>query len=289
MVRKAVETISTDCFHGASWLSRRSLGILRLAAREYGADTPSGLMVILESTARALALSHPTMAPLANQVAHALADIKRAGPSMETVEQLRASVRRITFRLSYAQSRAGRIIAAQASRLIAPDDCVGTASYSETFIQVCKTARTNGKPFKVLAAESAFNDHAYGEMTQARLKAEGIETSLVPDQNLANGMRAARRFIVGADTVLPDGSIINGKPSSALALLAFRKGTPFYTVCDSTKICPADEVMPEAGFDLIPGGLLTAVMTEKGPLNSRERLALVARATRWRRALELTD
>jgi len=282
---RAVNAIAADRTSGAVRLSRRALAVLRLVASESSAGSPTELLQELRATALALSSAHPSMVPMLNQVAHTLSIFQHQAPNLKTIEEACAFLHRTTLRLSLFQARAARKLAVQAPRLIGPGDSIGTASFSETFIRLCKAARADGKPFRVLAAESAFQDRSYGALTTARLQAEGIQSVQVADLQLDDGMGAARRFIVGADAVLPDGSIINGSPSLALAVLAFQKGLPFYAVCDSTKVSPTVDIKLENGFDLLPGGLITALLTEDGPLTHQELTRLAARAARWSRVL----
>jgi translation initiation factor 2B subunit (eIF-2B alpha/beta/delta family) len=283
-IREALSSIKSDHNHGAGRISRRALTILRLAALKDTTESPVELVRHLRLSAFAIASTHPSMLPLSNQLAHSLYIIQRKSPSRETIEGVRASVRLTTLRLARSQRRASLSIAHQASRLITDGDCIGTASFSETFIRLCEAARGQGKSFRVLAAESSVQQHRYGALTTSRLQRSGIETIQVPDRSLSREMRSARRFIVGADAILPDGSIINGQPSLTLSMLAFKYGMPFYVVCDSTKVSPNNQVKIEAGFELVPAGLVTALITEEGPLTRQELARLVSRVARWHKS-----
>jgi translation initiation factor 2B subunit (eIF-2B alpha/beta/delta family) len=282
IVRREIDLIAADHLSGSGNISRRALSVLRMSARRSLASNPTNLLEELKSICYALAQIHPTMIQLMNMTAHALSLIRRKAQTVETVDELRKYVEIIILRITRAQSRASRVLAVQASRLITTGDCIGTASYSQTFIQLCKAASDQGKHFRVLAAESEFQGRSYGVHTSAQLQSEGIDTVMVPDLHLHRGMREAQRFIVGADAIFPDGSIINGQPSLSLAMLAFQNGIPFYAVCDSTKIGPTTSNRIEDGFDMVPRGLITAVMTESGPVSHKELSRLSARSARWR-------
>ncbi|GAI73282.1 unnamed protein product, partial [marine sediment metagenome] len=69
-----------------------------------------------------------------------------------------------------------------------------------------------------------------------------------------------------ADSVLRDGSLINGLPTCELALAAKGK-LPFYVVCETLKFNPrvsSKHVKLEEGFDLTPPELITGIITEAG-------------------------
>ncbi|GAH63360.1 unnamed protein product, partial [marine sediment metagenome] len=75
-----------------------------------------------------------------------------------------------------------------------------------------------------------------------------------------------RKVLVGADSVLRDGSLINGLPTYELALAAKGK-LPFYVVCETLKFNPrvsSTQVKLEEGFDLTPPELITGIITEAG-------------------------
>ena len=65
--------------------------------------------------------------------------------------------------------------------------------------------------------------------------------------------------MVGADTLLPDGGIINGWPTLGLAQAA-RHMIPLYAVCEAYKMS-ANPVI-QAGYELVPASLITKVVTD---------------------------
>ena len=93
--------------------------------------------------------------------------------------------------------------------------------------------------------------------------------------------------IVGADTMLADGSTINKAGTSLLAMAAHAEKVPFYVCCESFKLCqqeepPALEEMSPAElgttqwpgvsvsniyFDITPAHLITSWCTERGALD----------------------
>jgi methylthioribose-1-phosphate isomerase len=96
--------------------------------------------------------------------------------------------------------------------------------------------------------------------------------------------------MVGADRILPDGSVINKIGTYTLAVLAKKHGIPFYVVAPFSTFDPRGEViMEERGkeevlpqdwglkvevfnpaFDLTPPELVTGIVTERGILEPQE-------------------
>jgi translation initiation factor 2B subunit (eIF-2B alpha/beta/delta family) len=73
---------------------------------------------------------------------------------------------------------------------------------------------------------------------------------------------------VGADTILADGSLINGTSTYRLAQAASLANIPFYCICETAKFDyqNPDRKQPELepGFELILSSLITAIITETG-------------------------
>jgi len=99
---------------------------------------------------------------------------------------------------------------------------------------------------------------------------------------------AVDAVLVGADTVLPDGSVVNKTGTRAAALAADRDGVPFYVVAASDKVTTDETVPLESGdraavydgdatvdvrnptFDVTPPELVERVVTERGALSPDE-------------------
>jgi len=88
--------------------------------------------------------------------------------------------------------------------------------------------------------------------------------------------------VVGADSILRDGSLINKTGTSSLAVAALEHAKPVYVVCESMKFdarydaatwpgaaAPAGRSSAPVGdrirqdFEVIPGKLITAIVTER--------------------------
>jgi len=90
------------------------------------------------------------------------------------------------------------------------------------------------------------------------------------------------QVVVGADTVLPDGGVVNKTGTRTLALAAAHEGIPVSVVAATDKISTRDDVNLESGgrsavydgdaavdvlnptFDVTPADCVTEVITERG-------------------------
>ena len=93
------------------------------------------------------------------------------------------------------------------------------------------------------------------------------------ENEIRNHISEAECVLVGADSILFDGAIINGKPTCELAVTAGEFGIPFYSICETSKANTLSylgkKVELKEGFDLAPGNLITGIVTEKGILDSK--------------------
>ena len=115
----------------------------------------------------------------------------------------------------------------------------------------------------------------------------GIPASLAPD-GLGPGLVAsASSVLVGADSVLRDGAVVNKIGSYGLALAAKSHGKPFHVACETLKFDARHDVATWPGspdmnprevwenppesidvvnryFEVVPAGLVTMIVTERG-------------------------
>jgi translation initiation factor 2B subunit (eIF-2B alpha/beta/delta family) len=135
-----------------------------------------------------------------------------------------------------------------------------------------------------------------GTEIAAELADDGLDVTLTTDAALA-GELAARdpdTVLVGADAVLADGSVVNKIGTRGLALAAARESVPVYVAAAVDKVRPDEEMHGESGsaadlydgeapvtvtnpvFDRTPADLVSAVLTERGALESEGVRAVAA-------------
>lgn len=124
-----------------------------------------------------------------------------------------------------------------------------------------------------------------GRDMAADLRDAGVPVTLVPDAALAVAATRTSLALVGADAVLPDGSVVNKVGTHLLALAARAAGVPLYVCAETLKFWPEDagaagppgedgdpaELQPPPGvacwnplFERVPAHLVTALATEDG-------------------------
>ena len=268
-VAPSVETVTADRTHGSAYLSMRALEVLRdragcCAVQGDTADSRAALA----NTATALLAAQPSMTALAtriHRVMHACAPDCNA-----------ANVERAAHEALSRAADADRHAAERAAQRIAGRR-VCTLSRSGSVVQALRLA--DPAPSVVVAASHPLGE---GVAVAESLAAEGLDVTLLPDASvaahLANG--AVDAVLVGADTVLPDGGVVNKTGTRMVALAAHREKIPVYVVCAEDKIAPEplvpDEHVSRADaydgdaplsvdtrlFDTTPPDLLTTILTD---------------------------
>lgn len=251
-----LEQIRSDRRHGSSYLSLRALEALRdsAAALAAGVEAPGvdgggragrsgGVRAELLELARALALAQPAMTAVGTRVDRAVTaglaaaengtSPKRTAAGGEAREPLALALRDAAQAALAAALAAEDGAVAEGARAVA-DRTVLTLSLSGTVIEALLASRP--APRRVVVCES--QPGGEGAALAERLAAQGLDALLVPDAAVAWALERERveLVLVGADTVLPDGSVINKVGTHPAALAAGEAGVPVLVVAASDKV-----------------------------------------------------
>jgi translation initiation factor 2B subunit (eIF-2B alpha/beta/delta family)/8-oxo-dGTP pyrophosphatase MutT (NUDIX family) len=292
-VAPTVSTIRTDADHGSAWLSIRALEVLRdragaLVTTDDDRSEEDGWSD-LAALAEDLRTARPSMTVVANRVNRAMVAASDDRTPAAVEHAARTEIER-AFEADDGAAREG------ASRL---DGTVLTLSRSGTVTAALRRAAVE----ELLVCESR---PAREGVDVAEELADGTTTTLAIDAAAAHLLaeRAVDAVVVGADTVFPDGSVLNKVGTRAVAVAATHENVPVYAVAASDKIDPDPEPEPEfvngdrdrvydgdadlavtnPTFDRTPAEHV-AVVTENGRLG-RDDIAETAAelretATRW--------
>ena len=270
-IAERIDEIRGDRAHGASWLSREAVGAMQLAIKRSEAKTMAEFLEELKLVAAELIKARPSMASITNCVSRLVGQVFEESHQQKDLESLK----------SFALSNAAEIInhseeailraAEQAATLVRDRDRLMTCSYSATMCLALRIAREGGKRIHIIIAESKSGGRAYGENTAQELKSDGISVALIPDNAIGHYMSGVNKVLVGADSVLGDGSLINGTPTYAVASAARESTIPFYSVCETAKFnAQGGPQELEEGFERIPPELITGIATEEGIIRPGE-------------------
>ncbi|MHB9287063.1 NUDIX domain-containing protein [Halobacteriales archaeon Cl-PHB] len=292
-VRPHAETVESDRDHGSAYLSLRALEVLRdeaALAVEGGSDAD---WQDLEAIARDLVGTRPSMPVVTNRVDRAMTDASEDATPAALEE---SALDGIEAALA-ADDEAARAAAERVS-----ERRVATLSRSGTVSATLDEA----DPEAVLVAESRPGSEgvAVAEGLAADLEAS---VTLTSDAALAHQLAAwdAEALLVGADAVLADGSVVNKVGTRGAAIAGSHEGIDVVAVTASDKVSPREKPAdPEARdpadlydgeadlevanptFDVTPGGVVDAVVTERGALVAEDVAAVAAEHRHhgaWRR------
>lgn len=284
-VAPSVATVASDRTHGSAYVAQEALAVLRDRAGGLRAAEPPAAHERLRQTALALVAARPAMAALRNQV-HCVMHATRPGFAPAAVE---AAAHAAIGRAIQAQAAVARH-AAQQTR----GRRVLTLSRSGTVLQALQQA---DPPPTVFVAES--RPDREGVYVAEALAAQGLGVTLLTDAAIATTLARASidAVLVGADTVLPAGDVVNKTGTRGAALAAHHEGIPVLVATTTAKIASDATPHLEAGaseavydgaasvralnptFDVTPAARVARWITEEGALG---RAAIRARAKQHR-------
>ncbi len=287
-----VAWVHDDRAHGASALAREAAAIVRACALQGlapGADALAALQQT-QQVARDLAASRPSMVAVANTVgriwaeASAAAGLGRRRLTETVARQALERMQQVAEETLAAWATASEQIVNHARPFLR--GTLLTHSLSGT-VQVallaCKEQIewvyvTEGRP------------RCEGRTTAQALAAAGMAVTLLTDAEAGLFIPECAAVVVGADSILADGAVVNKTGTFLLALAARAnrpRRVPFLALAETLKIAsfkqlhleemdPAEIVSPSElqgvsarniYFERTPAALVSAIITERGPLD----------------------
>ncbi|NUB89871.1 NUDIX domain-containing protein [Haloterrigena sp. SYSU A121-1] len=302
-VAPTVRSIAADDEHGAASLSIRALEVLRDRAgllvaergeatssprddergtRESGAD-PEGEWDELAELAGRLLEARPSMAVLRNRVNRTMAeaiDAVDGGDAADAPTLLESALSNVDRALA-----ADEDAAANAGERI--DGSVMTLSRSGTVLEAIRS----GNPSRVFVAESRPAREGL-DVAEALAASADVDCPVAVHTDAAAAhvlsSEGVDRVVVGADTVLPDGAVVNKTGTRGLAIAAAREGVPISVVAATDKVSTREGVNLESGdrsavydgeaavdvlnptFDVTPADCVDEIVTERGALEAAD-------------------
>ena len=279
-VRPTPATVAADTDHGSATVSVRALETLRdeaAVAVERGGDRAA-----LLDTARQLRTARPSMAVVGTRVDRAVtaaldgvgnAEASDAGFAAALESVATAGIERA---LSADRDAAARV----AERL---PDRIATLSRSGTVLAALERAA----PDSVLVAESRPGREGIETAEALADRLPEASVTLTTDAALADGLApGVEAVVVGADSVLADGRVVNKVGTRAAVTVAEREGIDAYAVAAADKVGTgdaldreereprelydgdADLAVANPTFDATPVDRFDALITERGALDA---------------------
>lgn len=271
--------IKEDHERGASELARECLAVMAESARITVVADESSLIELLLQRADKLAMARPSMATIQNLLhrwCELVSNDKHNGLAVMRMEAARYADELIEYSL-----RAVAETALQVAAHVGPNCTLMTHSLSSTVLSVFRGLKEQGVKAIITESRPLYE----GRLLATRLSEWGVPTTFITEAQMGLFVSKADAVIVGADSLLPDGSMVNKAGTSLLALTAYDQGIPFYACCESFKSHteamdePELEVMDPSEldtpslphveiqniyFDITPARLISAWFDEKG-------------------------
>jgi translation initiation factor 2B subunit (eIF-2B alpha/beta/delta family) len=289
-VAPTTDSIVADRMHGSAYIATRALEVLRDRAgvlRERG-DAEAGSS--LPHVARELLAARPAMAALSNRIHRVM---QAAQPVFEPAEVEAEAHAAIAHAL-----QADEATARHAAQQIAGQRVL-TLSRSGTVLQ--SLMHVDPAPDVFVAESRPDREGVYVAETLAR---QGDSVTLITDAAIATVLARERidAVLVGADTVLESGAVVNKTGTRGTALAARQEDVPLLVGAATDKITPEETPHLEEGaptavydgganlsvrnptFDVTPADWVAGWITEEGVLSQeavRERAKQHRQWSRW--------
>jgi translation initiation factor eIF-2B subunit delta/methylthioribose-1-phosphate isomerase len=270
--RREVARLAADRRHGAAWLTLRAAGLLEgLAAQQF--TSAAKMREELLTAAGDIAVAHPSMAPLTNTAAVFAASLPRTEDHALLAMEARSAARGLR---AYWVEAPAALAQRHAPRL------TGTVMSHSSSSDVLRTLLL-ARPAQVFLTESRPGRES-GDTARA-LTAAGLAVTMIPDSAGGHFIPGVDAVVLGADSLLPNGDVVNKVGSYPLALAALDRGRPVFVLAETMKVSPDPEPSltlaterqlgrPPARvafesplFERIPRHCVSAILTEDGELD----------------------
>lgn len=221
---------------GASVYARAAAKALELMAKELEGIDSDEFLSRLEAYGSELIKSQPSMASVINAVEYILNPLRKL---VSRGGELGACKRLVLERSSEFiknSENAVNKIARFGANLIRDGDTILTHSYSSTVLQILRSVKKSGKHIEVIVTES--RPKLEGRELASELLKEKIPITLIIDAAICTIMDRVNKVLVGADSILADGSIINKVGTFPIALAARLNNVPFIVAAEFSKFNP---------------------------------------------------
>lgn len=277
---KLLSDIKTMKIQGAREVAKAGLDYVSKKAKNFNADNKEKFQKLLLEEINRVIKIRPTEPMLINSLARIAVEFEKADikgvPAMKSFVAQRCSNQR-----SEIQSML-RAIAVNGAKEIDDGDVIMTHCHSHDVMAIFAEAKRQKKDFKVIVTET--RPLYQGLKTAKELLKMGVRIKYGEDSIMAHCMKETTKILVGCDAILHDGSIANKIGTFPIAIVAKEFDRPFLVagetlkmtehvqieqrplkeVIDPKKLLGAEIINP--AFDITPGNLVTAIITERGKL-----------------------
>ena len=272
-VFRSVDGLAKDRVHGASSLGRSSIELLAEVARMSSANSIGELFRNLLSVTLELRKAQPSMATVRNLTGRFLDEAATARWTASSIDQFREMIASLAQRAKRDAQEAAENAARNSVRVLPEEGIVLTHSYSNTVRRALELGKKSARDLTVYVTESS--PGLEGKQLARDLIEDGVLVMLIADPAVRSVISDVDIVLLGADSVLADGSVINKVGTKKIATMASEGQISFCVACESSKFSTVDFVgepvqFAETLFDLTPTEYVTKIVTELGSMETRE-------------------
>ena len=287
-----IERIVKDQIGGAADTAREVMAAMSQVATDSRATRVEDLYADLDAAAVAILRICPSFAPPINVLHMMMGTLEEDLAEGKSVGDAQKHLAATRNKFEDTMATAFEKIADIGAELIKDGDKVFMFSMTSSVWRVLRQAKSQGKNFTVRVTEARPANE--GLWTVDEMNKSGIPVEVSVDACLAEMLADCDIAFAGVDAVAADGSVFNKSGTFLTALAAKEYGVPFYFVTDTLKFDTAtlwglpfrsepikyEEVMLDKKyasgvkvtgmlFDTTPPRLITAIVTERGPISSQ--------------------
>ncbi|MHB9286347.1 ribose 1,5-bisphosphate isomerase [Halobacteriales archaeon Cl-PHB] len=298
-VHPQVEAVAAEIasmeVRGATTIAETAAHALRVQAQESDVADPDTFRAQLRQAGQTLVETRPTAVSLPNAVRTVLSEMD--GDSVDSLrESVVSAASALCDRLDTAQADLGAIGAER----LTDGDTILTHCHSTAVLACVETAVDRGIDLSAYVKET--RPRLQGHITAGALADLGVDATLIVDGAAHRYLADTDHVLVGADSIAPDGSVVNKIGTSGLAVLAEERGVPLTVAAGTIKLHPgirtgadaqiehrdSTEVLSDAdraaigdvevanpAFDVTDPEYVDAIVTERGVLTPDEVRELV--------------
>lgn len=261
-----IKKLADDNIHGANWLSIQAMNILQMAISNSRVQTVSELLDSMDLLVKTIIETHPNMISIINNVAQFSEYLYLTSQGQHNLEKLKhEAIHEVSKQIIKIKTAALKA-AMNGANIVENNDTIISCSYSSTLCKVIELLKQRALKFNLIILESKFQNKAYGRICAEQLERFSVQSRLVSDKDIPYHIYHCDKVMVGVDTILYDGSLINGYPSYELAVFASKAGVPLYAICETAKLDihnrNKNQIRNIPGFDIVPAKLISKIITE---------------------------
>lgn len=276
---RRLRAVKGDLNSSAAVLARKALEDMIDYADSCQVENTEGLVVELKDLAEQLIAARPSRLVVSNVLRYWLNSLPELQEDLDRARgRVGAHAEEVIELLQGAQNE----VVARCLEEIQPGMTIMTHSSSSNVMALFRACHLADLKIEAIITES--RPGMEGRNLARYLNKLGVPCQFITEAQMASFVVQADKILIGADSVLRDGSLISKAGSHLLALAAKDVGIPFWVLAEGFKhslVLPEDAVLEEVDieelqleempyvevrnvyFDLVPARLITAWVDEE--------------------------